>query len=161
MNVLSHTGRSERCRTLGDVSRVEGDSDTRQRSTPHPTLTMRARLPRLCGEESRGESVWFACVAPSSGPLLGYDDKWHCADQEVVRMRETNSGDIGVDDIVSTSCLGLSDEGHRAILNYQWTTSDPPHGLIVGLAPDQTLRTLSPGTNSSQHTNTDCLNRTW
>jgi len=61
----------------------------------------------------------------------------------------TNSGGRSTGVIANgLSSLGLIEEGHRAILNYQWTACDLPHGLIVGLAQDQTVRFYRWGTLS-------------
>ncbi len=62
----------------------------------------------------------------------------------------TNSGGRSAGDIVSKSSLGLIEEGHRAILNYQWTACDLPHDLVVGLEQDQTVRFCRWGTLSEE-----------
>ncbi len=60
----------------------------------------------------------------------------------------TNSGGRSAGDFSGVSELGLNEEGHRAILNYQWTACDLPHDLIVGLAQVQIVRFCLWGTLS-------------
>jgi len=124
---------------MGQVLGVEGDRHLTQSTTPHPTLTMEAGLPRLCGEVGWGDGVRYAWVAPSSGPLPMYDDKLAGEEKGVNSMWETDSGDSDAGEITRMSCFGRSDKGHWAATHYQVTTYDPPFGLIVGQAPDQTL----------------------
>lgn len=145
LNVFSYTEQSERFETIEQVSRVEGDSGSLQRSTPHLALRVRAGLPRKREKESRGESKWSARVTPSSSPHSDTTLNCMTRNQGWLLWGKHTLATKAV--IVYSVRLVLvyvkKATGSQSTINGLLVTCI--HGLVAGWMPDLT-GALSPGT---------------